>query len=220
MIEVTVQGAANLAKALDAANAREKYALRVALRREGFRLKELLTREIRQGAPGGRAFAPLSVIRSRTKPDRYRVPLSRLASVARYAVNDARHFSDKFGVSSRPGATGTEVHVGFIDPLPFRGQSHTFSARKFNLSGSWLRLARIHQEGFWHEMSEGARQRILAMQAQAGSGLRKYFALRKTTTRFHTPARPIIDPFWAAHRFETLSNIRANYRRKIAGERI
>ena len=69
-------------------------------------------------------------------------------------------------------------------------------------------------------MSEGSRKRILAMQAQAGPGLRKYFALRKTTTRFHTPARPIIDPFWAAHRFETLSNIRANYRRKIAGERI
>jgi hypothetical protein len=78
----------------------------------------------------------------------------------------------------------------------------------------------MHQEGFWHGMEEGDRKSILKMQGQVGPGIAKYFALRKSTQRFHTPARPIIEPFWGAHQAEALGNIRSNFRRKLAGERV
>ena len=194
MIEVTVKGIANLAKALDAASAREKSALQTALKVEGFRLMRLMRREIRKGAPGGRPFAPLSVIaRSRRGLRGDPTPLRRLASVVRYRVQQ-----EPF-----------EFHFGFVDP-----------GGRAALSRSWLRLARIHQEGFRHGMGEAARAQIIRQLKYAPESVRKYFALRKETRRFHTPARPIVAPFWQAHRSQALANIRANYRRKIAGERI
>ena len=194
MIEITATGAANLAKALDAANARESRALSQAMRIEGMRLMRLLREEIRKGAPGGRQFAPLSVIAA-VRRGRYggAAPLRRLASVVRYRVQESPF----------------QVHVGFVDP-----------GGRAALTRSWLRIARVQQEGFWHGMDETTRANIIRQLKYAPGPARRYFALRQSTRRFHTPARPIIEPFWRAHQSQALTNIRANYRRKIAGQRI
>lgn len=192
MIEITTTGAGNLAKWLDATNARGKTALQTAIKVEGFRLMRLLREEIKQGAPGGRQFAPLSVIAS-SRRGRYgsKSPLKRLSTTIRYLA--------------QPG----EVHVGFVQP-----------ARGGGVSASWRRIAKIHQEGFWHGMDETTRAGILRQLKYAEPGIKKYFAVRKSTQRFHTPARPIVEPFWGAHKTEALKNIRANFRRKLAGDRI
>jgi hypothetical protein len=48
----------------------------------------------------------------------------------------------------------------------------------------------------------------------------KFFFLRPQTERLKTPARPIIKPFWAAHRDEALGGIHDLWMRKFRGERI
>ena len=191
MIEITATGAGNLAKWLDATNARSKKALYTATRVEGFRLMRLLRQEIKQGAPGGRPFAPLSVIaRSARGIHGDPTPLRRFALLVRYQADQDM------------------VRIGF------------FSGRSKPLSQSWRRLTLDHQYGFYHDMKETTRKRVLRQLKYVEPGLKKYFALRKTTRRFYTPARPIIEPFWSTHEAEALRNIRSNFRRKLAGDRI
>ncbi len=52
------------------------------------------------------------------------------------------------------------------------------------------------------------------------SRLRKYYFLRKATSTLTTPPRPIIVPFWSAHKGEAERNIVSNFNRKMRGERI
>jgi len=189
MIDLTIQGFDALEKKLKAEAAAEQKALETAIRVEGYRLMRTLKAEIRRGAPGGKPFAPKSVISRRV--GRGRKPLSRLALGVRYQV------------TRKP----FEVRVGWTGP---------------KVSKSWKRLAERHQRGFETEVTPKMRRRF----RKAGEALprrsqhRKYFFLRKTTRKFRTPARPIIKPFWAAHRNEAWRNIKKNYRRKMAGERI
>jgi hypothetical protein len=194
MIEVNIRadGLSNLRNLIDFESTRARKALTTATKTEGFRLMRLLREQIKQAAPGGRAFAPLSVI-ARMRRGKYgdRKPLRRLATVVRYRVEkDA-------------------MRIGFVQPV-----------RGHQLSRSWLRIARLHQEGFQHEMDDATRAAVLRQLKYAGPAASKFLALRKTTRRFHTPARPIVEPFWAAQIQATLANIRTNFRRKMAGERI
>ena len=184
-----------------------------AVRVEGFRLMKQLRQEIRQGAPGGKRFAALSQIR-RTMGSVYRGhfrlrgnnPLFRLARAIGYEVNDGTPFS---------------LTIGFVGKASSR---------------SWRMLALKHQQGFsesadapyfrYHNISirdylvqEGSR----VDRARFGgkkTRRRNVFFLRKSTQMLRTPARPIIDPFWAAHRAEAARNIRQNFIRKMKGERI
>ena len=60
----------------------------------------------------------------------------------------------------------------------------------------------------------------LAGQSGRNKGKAIYFFLRKETTTFTTPARDVIDAFWASHQGEVMGNIRSNFERKMRGERI
>lgn len=90
------------------------------------------------------------------------------------------------------------------------------------VSKSWKRIAEAQQKGFTSEITEGRRRyfRNLGLLIDKRSKFRKYFFLRKETSKFVTPARPIMDPFWDAHKRKAWHNIRENYRRKMRGERI
>jgi len=194
MIQITLNGAKNLAKWIDDTNKRSKNALITALRVEAYkRLLPKLREEIKKGAPGGVPFAPLSEIAALWRGKHCsRSPLKRLASVVRY-----RALTD-------------EVHIGFINP-----------GRGAPLSRSWRRIAHEQQAGFWHGMDDATRAALLRqLKSAADPQQARLLRLRKTTRRFHTPARPIIEPFWRAHQAEALRSIRANFRRKIAGDRI
>lgn len=176
-------------------------ASRAAVKVEGFRLMKLLKAEIKEGAPGGRTFSPLTEIAKRHGRPINRKPLSRLAVAVRYNATADNN-------------NGLAVEVGFLD-----------SGRK-KVSKSWLKIARFHQAGGKVE-PRFSRKMLGRIFAWTGAKLKKrspdkarYFFLRKSTVSFRAPARPIIDPFWAAHRAEAASNIRQNFRRKMRGERI
>jgi len=200
MIEVAIKGARALERGIADADRKTwtpvkiKRALSVAMKVEGYKLRRNLQKEIRAGAPGGKSFSPLSIIAQyRTGRKRRAKPLSRLAIAVRYMVTSKDPF---------------EMHIGWVGP---------------KISKSWKRLAAMHQEGFTREV--GAKEerwlrRRLHKDSKTPKKYRKFFALRKGTTQFKTPARPIIDPFWHAHQTEAWQNIRRNFRRKMRGERI
>ena len=180
-----------------------------AVRVEGFRLKNLLQKEIRQGAPGGRRFAPLSYISRRLvkqieiyggrteRQSPNRKPLARLAHGIRYNVATTNPF---------------KMMVGFVQPG--RGSS--------SVSKSWRRLAKYHQTGFSHAVSDSLRRLIVWRGGMLGSmeGQQTPFFLRRTTRQFKTPGRAIVDPFWQAHKNTARKNISKNFKAKMAGKRI
>lgn len=190
-----------------AAHTRVLKAEDTAVRVEGYRAMRVLKAEIRRGAPGGRRFAPLSTLARRSgrnplrlKPDR---PLYGLAQAVGYESNKRSPITLKVGFVGRPS------------------------------SDTWRKLALLHQRGFTFGAGsrEGTRhtgmdERKRSFFRYVGGALseraqnRRHLFLRKATRTFRTPARPIIDPFWAAHRNEAARNIRDNFRRKMAGERI
>ncbi len=175
------------------------------MRVEANRLRKELKREIREGAPGGRSFAPLSMISRRYRPDRK--PLARLAIPVRYWVENDGGYRIKVGYSR---ATVRDSH------------GRAFSYRQ--VSASWARLALLHQEGRDIPLSNLARVGLARLggrlKKQGRDDMAKYFFLRKSTRRARIPARPIIEPFWSAHREEARRNIVMNFHRKLRGERI
>ena len=189
---------------LENANKKRIKAGEMATRVEGFRLMYLLREELEAGAPGGRAFSPLTEIARRMGDGgSRRGPLKGL--IKRVRLN--RH---KEG-------DGFVMSIGFVDPG--RGQK---------LSKSWKRIARRLQEGYTTPVTPELRKDILrqGLIKVAGKKRRRsqpwarYMFLKKTTTSLRTPARPIIDPFWDAHEREAAGNIGRNFEKKMAGERI
>ena len=214
MIELSleVKGLKQLQQAFKAERVKQQKALNTAIKVEGYRLREVMQQEIRKGAPGGRSFAPLTVLGARTKASNLRgkadieefgrvgtlrrpkkSALQRLATSVRYYIPNKRY--------------NMEMYVGWTGP---------------HISKSWKHLAKIHQEGFTRAISRRQRRFFMhrGQELSKRSRYRKYFFLRKSTSVFRTPPRPIIDPFWRAHEEEAWRNIRNNYKRKLRGERI
>lgn len=217
-IQAHVRGIQDLYRQVGVFDQQSRKALNTAIRVEGYRLMRLLQRQVRQGAPGGRRFAPLSFI-ARVMGHRGRnEPLKALSQAVKYLV---------------PKSDPIEFRFGFVGPVN-RSMQREMGARGSQLiSKSWLYIAKALQEGVdlpaEREIKRGARTREAAFARYGArqSGRRgvhqarsRYFFIRKTTRRYHTPARPIIDPFWRAERSGVSDRIRDNFRRKLAGERI
>jgi len=167
-----------------------------AVKVEGFRLMQQLRKEIREGAPGGKRFAPLSVVAAYSRRPYNRTAYQRLATAVRY---------DQVG----KGADMT-FKVGFI-------------SRKS--SKAWVKIAERAQGGASFEITSArrialARHGAKLAEVSVASGDQKYFFLRKSTTKANTPARQIITPFWRAHEMAARENIVVNFHRKLRGERI
>ncbi len=183
-------------------------AMKTGVKVEGFRLKNLMQKEIRQGAPGGKRFAPLSYIARRmqrrvhgeggvgVRQSPNRKPLVRMALAVRYAV------------LAHPFA----VKVGFV----------SYGGSVNQVSSTWRKLAARVQKGFSRNISPGLRRMIVRRGEELGTadGGATPFFLRKNTHRFDTPARPIVSPFWQAHARAARNNINRNFRAKLAGKRI
>lgn len=182
---------------LDQAWKIRKKASETATKVEAYRLSGVLKEEIKEGAPGGVTFAPLTEMARRLRRPANRTALKRLAIPVRYAVSRS---VGKFVVS-----------IGFVDP-----------GRGRPLSKSWKRIAKRQQKGFIEKLTPQKKLQIIKF----GAGLskraknRRFLFLRKSTKALKTPARPIIDPFWKTHRREAEKNIDRNFERKLAGERI
>jgi len=207
---VTIKGLDRVVRHLKKADARTDKALNTAIKVEAFRLKKLLQKEIRAGRPGGKSVAPLSYIARRkdrqvktgggttARQSPNRKPLARLAMGVKYNVSSYKPFVMK---------------VGFVTPT-----GRTRSSKQ----GTWRTLAREHQEGFTSSISKNLRQRIIEKGGLLGKidGGSTPFFLRKSTRTFTTPARPIMAPFWAAHKRSVNRNIKRNFALKMKGREL
>lgn len=187
-------------QALEKADKDRIKAAQTAVKVEGFRLSKELKDEIRSGSPGGRSFSPLSAIASMRRYGKNKSPLFRFAIPVRYRVN------------YQNGAMSMDI--GFVDP-----------SKGARISKSWVRLAQLHQAGGKLPVTEDMRKGLAAVGARMKRGKANrskahVFFLKPTTTHVDIPARPIIDPFWDAHKHEAENNIALNFYRKMRGERI
>jgi len=196
MVNVVTKGFTGLEKTLKTEGRRQEKALNTAVKVEGFRLMRLLKKQIRDGAPGGQKFDPLTFLArrwgskgNRLRPDK---PLRRLAIAVRYHVKDQRPF---------------DMRIGWVGP---------------RTSKSWKRIAKLQQEGFTRSVAEKRRRSFAVLGAAMSkrSKARPYMFLKKSTKTLTTPARPIMDPFWRSERHRAWRNIQRNYRLKIKGQRI
>lgn len=202
----TLKGGKSVADWLEKQEAAAKKAHQTAVKVEGYRLMSLLRSEIKRGAPGGKRFPDLSFIARRmnrkvrgsgswVRQSPNREPLTRLATAVRYAVTK-QPFS---------------MAVGFVNPV---GGSQ--------ISNTWRRIAKNQQTGFTRPVTQKQREAMARRGSELGTieGGETPFFLRKSTRSMTTEARPIISPFWQAHQAASRTNIRSNFRRKMAGERI
>lgn len=205
MLKMTVRGVKNLHRDLGIETKRQKKALNVALKVEGFRLLRQLRDDIKQGKPGGHPYpAELSKLAGRTKTGRLRknqMPLYRVARMLRYNA-EYKNGDVKF--------------------------SFGFTKSRFRpVSSTYKKMLIKHQEGL-DVLYRGSRTDLGRRFARIGGKLKKkgdpdakFFFLRKTTGRkIDLPRRPIVDPFWDANRSEAITNIRRNFRLKLQGKRI
>lgn len=200
MANFIVKNLKQFQQALQKADKDRIKAAQTAVKIEGFRLSKALKADIRSGAPGGRAFSPLSTIASIRRHGKNKSPLFRLAIPVRYRVD-------------YQGGNMT-MQIGYINPGKGKG-----------LSKSWQRLAMLHQAGGKIPVTEDMRKALAAIGAhmkrnKANRSKANVFFLKPTTTHINIPARPIIEPFWDAHKQETEQNIVTNFYRKMQGERI
>lgn len=198
-LEYRVTNSNAFRRALETDAKRARSASSAAAKVEGYRLMKEMKAEIRAGDPGGKAFSPLSVIRS-GKLSGGRKALARLAIAPRYATIAQGEQS--------------KTMVGFLS---------------VKLSRKWVQIADKHQDGFsesadsfqWGGTTLRKRfARIGAALKKKNPALARYYFLKKSTTTLRTPARLVIVPFWNKHQTQAVTNIVTNFERKMRGERI
>jgi hypothetical protein len=197
MLAVIVKELQKTLKDIEADKARTRKNLETAVRIEGFRLMWRLKKELEEGRAGANVFNPLTEIAKRMGKPVNRKPLSKLAVAVRCSAGRMR---------------GTfMVSVGFLDT----------GTRA--ISKSWRRIVEKQQEGATTSFTEDRRRAILNVGTttrKRGDKAAKYFFLRKSTTSFRTPPRPILEPFIASQKSNIEANIVQNFERKMKGERI
>jgi hypothetical protein len=223
MIDVAVKGMKQVLRNLDKAELQNIRDVNTAFRIEGLRLKNLLQRQIRDGAPGGQHFADRTLLSKywggRRRP-RNNPPLNRLAYGVRYYV---------------PNTVEPRLQVGYVGPvsrsevaamtnsglrLSSSGGFRGIQARNMT-SKSWRRLAQIHQEGFERIVSPAQRASLWSAADTVPERIARIFAGAASRRYvFETPARRIIDPFWEQQKHITPRNVRRNYYKLSAGMKV
>jgi len=207
-IEFVVKGQQNVDRFIRSGRDHVKKCHLAAVKVEAFRLTRQLKKEIRQGSPGGRRLQPLSYISRRLdrviktgggttrRQSPNRAPLARLAMGVRYNASSP-----------------DRIKVGWVTP-PGRPDGWQ--------QGTWRYLAKKQQTGFTADIPEPLRERILRRGGRLGKieGGNTPFFLKRKTTRFKTPPRPIMEPFWRAERRRAAANISRNFKLKLKGHRI
>lgn len=209
MLDIEVRGLKQLARALEASRKEEVRALETAIKVEAFNIRKVLREQIKQGAPGGRPFAPLSVIGAHSlgrgrfsKTRRSRRALRKLATALRYDVDRSPNFQVTIGWPRGLRSLARAHQEGQTRPA-------TEDLKRFlrraggQLRGRWA-MGRGRSGGYHFSENRFAR----------------YFFLRKETKQLRTPARPIMDPFWGIYQQRAWRNIRQNFIKKSRGERI
>ena len=174
-----------------------------AVKLEGFELMTKLKREIEAGAPGGRPFSPLTEIAKRTGRGRNRKPLAKLAKPVRYRISK--------------GANNFLMSIGYLT----EDIANPDIKSKNRISKSWARIVSFQQAGGQIPVKEELRRVLIGIGAKLKKrrvAEAKYFFLLPSTAQLKVPPRPIIDPFWNAHKAEIMPKIQKYFDRKLKGE--
>jgi len=153
----------------------------------------VLKREMRAGAPGGRKMAELSNIGQ--------MVVTKEGLKKRGRGGPLHTLAKWVNVNKYRAGESLEIDVGFVHKGGYG-------------SNVYINLAKIHQAGQSRHVSEKKRRffAVMGKTLPERSKFRKFFFIRKSTSTFKTPARPIIDPFWAAHGAGIERDIKAKYR--------
>jgi len=211
MIKAVITNLKQFDRQLTAETNRLYKAAKDAAKIEAYRLRDVLREEIKQGAPGGQKFKPITELarRSRKKYYRNKPPLYTLYKPIRYeVVKNSKYIKDP----------KHEIHIGIGLGAP-------------EISASWKRIARMQQDGGvfidkrfkyfspWQGRvltgQEAVRDYLLHKSVERKP---RRYALRKETRVFKLPPRPIIGPFWNKYQKIALKNIEDNFERKARGE--
>ena len=198
-----LRGVNKLKQFLNKAEKEHKKALETAVRVEGFKRMTQFKKEIRQGRPGGRPFAPASEI-SKTRKRSGKI-LNRLALGVRYVVTK-NPFEFRFGWVG-PRVSKSWKRLAQIHQVGFTREVTPEQRRYLRIVGGSLK----------GRYSRGGRSGGQVMGAHRNA---KYFFIRPDTTHFKTPARPMRDPFFRANRRDMLLGVERGFKRKVAGFRI
>jgi hypothetical protein len=161
-------------------------------------LRNILQKEIRQGAPGGKKWDALSTIAQKVQEPGHRKPFQ---AKGRQMSRAIQYSVDPINPSS--------VKVGFVD------------SKKGNVSESWKAIAAASEVGTDIQVTDRMRrflrrrgQEILGAtktgKLRKNSPARKFF-LKRETVSLIVPARPIFDPFWQRHEVAAWKRIRKNW---------
>lgn len=201
-VEVNAAGIQNLERLMLDRRKGASRALTRAIKTEGFSLRMTLRQAILMGAPApGERLKDLSwIARSVKRKSGFRQPspLRRLAAAVTYLVD----------------GSSNEMRIGFT-----------------SRSAKWARrAAKAQQEGFDRPVTFNLRQYLRRVGAQRLFGrlmrgesmerqhwTKKVLFLRSTTRRLVTPARPIVEPFWAHQANKSAVRIRDNFRTIMRG---
>lgn len=212
---MVVTNVSQFRRELEQADKTRRRAAMIAIRVEAFRLKKVMQEELKAGRPGGVRLENLRFVTTGRR-NRERKPLARLAVAVRYWQHKqyaGRVNKNTYSVGFNGGAV---VDI------------HGYAKKNNQIGSSWLRIARMQQEGYTTDPDAPTRigssirrlWRRIGKDMPAKSWLQKFYFLRRSTTSLITPARPIIEPFWRKHRDEAYRNILRNFNRKMRGERI
>jgi hypothetical protein len=184
----------------------------IALKSEAFDLRKKMLQEIKKAAPGGQGYDPLSFIaRAGAKGLTSRKPFTGLHSTRQSPAPGKGVAPVRYKVHDM-GSGVRKVTLGFLD----------------DLSSSWKRLMKLHQEGGTIQITEKQRRYFRDRGAywkkkygkKSKAKLAKVFFLRKDKTTLKIPKRDIVNPFWAKYKAEAAKNIQSKFYRKMKGERI
>jgi len=170
----------------------------------------------------------------RTNPNRS--PLARLAEGVRYDVNPRPPYAVAFGWVGPTTWADADLRRGFVG-----SRSNQHSAAKTYKSAlnplgrgvsrggissrKWRWLAAEHQAGFTKQITPAQRRWIInrgadlvrRMDPDDMQYINTPFFLKRTTTNFTTPPRPIIDPFWRVHERQAWAEVQHYFSEKLKG---
>lgn len=206
LAKLVVKNMAGFRRELRAADKRRVKSAETSVKVEGFRLMQVLKKELRAGSPGGRASRPLRNITHGLRR-RKSNPLARFAKAVRYHTSGT--------------GSGLTVEVGFLTWRVPGARANTTKLSSKSSGTTWRKKADVTQRGTTLN-ADDYRQYFIRFGNSLGkrSKYRRFFFLKKTTKTLKIPARPMIDPFWARHKAEAAANIRRNFKLKMQGIRI
>ena len=209
MLKTSFKVLTNIKKIVDTENKRTLRAVHTTLKREGFLLAAELRKDIKAGKAGGRAFSKLSSMARRFGG---KFPARKPFTKLRSTQGASGPSKGIIPVRYNPIITshGLKVEVGMVD------------TRQEKISKSWIKIAERHETGFTQKVTTRQRRYLARLGGEMPKTmrLRKHLFLRKGTTTFKTPARPIIDPFFSKWRVLSMYRLSQNFDKKMRGERI